>query len=57
MLGDSILIALGMALMLLGIQPMVLNTDDRHDPVKVITTIILVASGIFIFAYWNNVTV
>lgn len=57
MLGDTILIAIGLALVVLGIQPMVLSVEDRHDSVKVITTVFLVAAGIFIGLYWNNVTV
>jgi len=54
MLGDSLLILIGMMLIVLGIQPM-LEESTRTDSVQVIKSITMVIMGIFIVFYWNTI--
>jgi hypothetical protein len=54
MLGDSLLILIGMMLIVLGIQPM-LEESTRKDSVQVIKSITMVIMGTFIVFYWNTI--
>ncbi len=54
MLGDSLLIMIGLLLITLGIQSMI-NPDVRKNSVAVINSIALVTAGIFIVFYWNSI--
>lgn len=54
MLGDSILVMIGMLLIALGVQPMLIK-DTRKDSVAIINSTTLVIAGIFILFYWNTI--
>jgi hypothetical protein len=54
MLGDSILVLIGMLLIVMGVQPM-LETSTRKNSVAIVNSLILVLMGIFIVFYWNSI--
>jgi|APGre2960657444_1045066.scaffolds.fasta_scaffold44060_4 hypothetical protein len=54
MLGDSILVLIGMLLIVMGVQPM-LETSTRKNSVAIVNSMILVLMGIFIVFYWNSI--
>ena len=54
MLGDSILVIIGMMLMVMAVQPL-METSNRNDPVEVTRGATLALMGIFIIFYWNSV--
>jgi hypothetical protein len=54
MLGDSILIIIGMLLVVMGSQPM-LEESNRSNSVNVINSTTMVIMGIFIIFYWNTI--
>ena len=54
MLGDSILVLIGLVLMLMGVQTMLVDSN-RKDSVAIITATTQVVMGIFIIFYWNSI--
>lgn len=54
MLGDSILVMIGMLLIVLGVQPMLVK-DNRKNSVAIMNSATLVVMGIFILFYWNSI--
>jgi hypothetical protein len=54
MLGDSLLVLIGMMLIVMGIQPM-LEESTRSNSVQVVKYITMVVMGIFIIFYWNTI--
>lgn len=55
MLEDIIILVLGLALILLGIQPM-LEAEVRKNSVDVVKSVTLVFAGLFLLWFWNETT-
>ena len=56
MLGDSILVLIGLLLIVMGIQTMLVDSN-RKDSVAIITATTQAVMGIFIIFYWNSIVV
>lgn len=54
MLGDSILVIIGLLLIALGVQPM-LQVENRKNSVNVVNSVALAVMGLFIIFYWNSI--
>jgi hypothetical protein len=54
MLGDSLILIVGLMLIMMGIQPM-LEESMRRNSVEVIKSVTMVVMGTFIIFYWNTI--
>jgi hypothetical protein len=54
MLGDSILILIALILIVMGVQPM-LEDSNRTNSVKVLNSTTMVIMGTFLIKYWNSI--
>ena len=54
MLGDSILVLIGILLIIMSVQYM-LQEDVRKNSVEVVKSVAMAVMGIFIIFYWNSI--
>jgi len=54
MLGDSLLVLIGLLLIGMGLQPM-FQSDVQSDSVRIANSVTMIVMGVFIIFYWNTI--